>query len=42
MVAVVPLTAEQAIAGVYTGQVNAPAAGNYRVSIVAPGLTSDG
>jgi hypothetical protein len=41
VVAVVPLVADAAIAGVYTGQLRAPVGGNYRVSIVAPGLTSE-
>lgn len=40
VIAVVPLTADGAIAGVYSGQITAPAGGNYQVSIVAPGLTS--
>lgn len=41
VVAVVPLVADSAIAGVYSGQLRAPVGGNYRVSIVAPGLTSE-
>ncbi|MCC6510206.1 MAG: hypothetical protein IT423_13960, partial [Pirellulaceae bacterium] len=41
VIAVVPLTAEPAIAGVYSGQITAPIGGNYHVSIVAPGLTED-
>ncbi len=40
VIAVVPLTEETAIAGLYSGQIKAPAAGNYHVTIVAPGLTS--
>lgn len=40
VVAVVPLSSDAAIAGVYSGQINAPAGGNYQVSIIAPGLTS--
>ncbi|MGN6547039.1 MAG: hypothetical protein ACTHK7_18435, partial [Aureliella sp.] len=41
VIAVVPLAADASIAGVYSGQLRAPAGGNYRVSIVAPGLTSE-
>jgi uncharacterized membrane protein len=40
VVAVVPLDAEASVAGVYTGQLVASEPGNYRVRIVAPGLTS--
>ena len=40
VVAVVPLNPDASIAGVYSGQLNAPPSGNYRVSIVAAGLTS--
>ena len=40
VMAVVPLEADSAIAGVYSGQIVAPAGGNYHVTIVAPGLTS--
>lgn len=40
IVAVVPLAADAAVAGVYSGQIKAPPGGNYRVSVVAPGLTS--
>lgn len=39
VVAVVPLEPDAAIAGVYSGQIFAPSGGNYRVSVVAPGLT---
>ena len=41
VIAVVPLTEEPAIAGLYTGQIRAPAAGNYHVTVVAPGLTNE-
>ncbi len=41
VIAVVPLTEEAAIAGLYAGQIKAPAAGNYHVTVVAPGLTSE-
>ncbi len=41
VIAVVPLIEEAAIAGLYSGQIRAPAAGNYHVTIVAPGLTNE-
>ncbi len=41
VIAVVPLNADPTLAGVYAGQIQAPASGDYRVSIVAPGLTSE-
>ena len=41
VIAVVPLVEETAIAGLYSGQIRAPAAGNYHVTIVAPGLTNE-
>lgn len=41
VVAVVPLDADDALPGVYSGQIEAPVGGNYRVAIVAPGLTSE-
>ncbi len=40
VLAVIPLVADSAIQGVYSGQLVAPASGNYQVSIVAPGLAS--
>jgi len=41
VVAVVPLAADAAIAGLYSGQITAPRSGDYQVSIVAPGLASE-
>lgn len=41
VVAVVPLDADDSLPGVYSGQIEAPVSGNYRVTIVAPGLTSE-